>query len=395
MIDPVVMALSMIIIGQICLSVPLLLIRAKKYKECSSLALFLVANGLILMVPTVNKLFPEWYQFYTALSFPALFMLCPSLWFYVKGITAEQAWKPERKQAFHYALLIPGVMISVMILFLPENSYKAIFIENADVMDPFAIVLVVSILIMMLLWLGQCAYTFFRIIHRLVAFRKQLKNWFSNNRDKQLTWINWLLFIAMCTWVFSLMMVLSSNLFDDFLFSIRIEALFSLFLIWCLAHFGLQQKPIFTSQDDNEMLPQVLNKDEANNEGVKPLGTAKKYQRSALGTDQAERIANKITESMKKDKLYLDANLSLQKLAKHVAISPNYISQTLNETLNVNFFDFVNRWRIEAAKPQIVANQDTVLNIAFEVGFNARSSFYKAFKLETGKTPSEFRKNNN
>jgi AraC-like DNA-binding protein len=54
--------------------------------------------------------------------------------------------------------------------------------------------------------------------------------------------------------------------------------------------------------------------------------------------------------------------------------------------------DFVNQWRIEATKPKIIANQDTVLNIALDVGFNARSWFYKTFKQEAGKTPSEFRK---
>jgi AraC-like DNA-binding protein len=60
--------------------------------------------------------------------------------------------------------------------------------------------------------------------------------------------------------------------------------------------------------------------------------------------------------------------------------------------METNFFDFVNKWRIETAKPKIIANEDTVLNIAFGVGFNARSSFYKVFKKETGKTPTEFRK---
>jgi YesN/AraC family two-component response regulator len=117
-----------------------------------------------------------------------------------------------------------------------------------------------------------------------------------------------------------------------------------------------------------------------------------KYQRSALNTEQSNRIANKINDIMRKDKLYLDSCLSLQKLSNTIAISPNYISQTLNETLSTNFFDFINKWRIDAAKPKILANKDTVLNIALEVGFNARSSFYKAFKQETGKTPSEFRK---
>jgi YesN/AraC family two-component response regulator len=60
--------------------------------------------------------------------------------------------------------------------------------------------------------------------------------------------------------------------------------------------------------------------------------------------------------------------------------------------MGTNFFDYVNKWRIETAKPKIIANEDTVLNIALEVGFNARSSFYKVFKKETGKTPTEFRK---
>ena len=97
---------------------------------------------------------------------------------------------------------------------------------------------------------------------------------------------------------------------------------------------------------------------------------------------------------MQSEHLYLDSNLSLQKLAQHVSISPNYISQTLNQTLQLNFFDYVNQWRINAAKPEIIANQRSVLEIALAVGFNARSSFYKAFKQQTGLTPSEFRKQN-
>jgi YesN/AraC family two-component response regulator len=187
--------------------------------------------------------------------------------------------------------------------------------------------------------------------------------------------------------------VFSSNLFDNLLFNIRTEALLSLLLIWSLAHFGLQQKPGLTGYNDKSSINITPKKtDESNRTEADLAGTPRKYQRSALSREQSERIADKINAVMRQDKLYLDANLSLQKLASHVTISPNYISQTLNEKLSTNFFDFVNQLRIEAAKPKIIANQDTVLNIAFEVGFNARSSFYKAFKQETGKTPSEFRK---
>lgn len=383
----------MIIVGQVCLSVPILLRRGIKSSAYLPLALFLLASGTLALDSMVSSLFPHWYTLYTALSFPALFILCPSLWFYVEGITSSNPWKLHIKQARHYVLLLPALVISVMIMFLPKDTHTAIFIDDADVVGPYAITLVVSILIIMLLWLGQCVYTVFRIIRRLVAYRKQLKNLFSNNEDRELYWMNWLLLVAISTWLFSLVSVFSSNLFENLLFNIRTEAFLSLLLIWSLAHFGLQQKPGLIGYGDITTLNKKPESDNENsNEDGKELSTSKKYKRSALGTEQSKRIADKINQTMRNDKLYLDADLSLQKLASYVAISPNYISQTLNETLSINFFDFVNQWRIEAAKPKIIANQDTVVNIAFEVGFNARSSFYKAFKQETGKTPSEFRK---
>ena len=393
MSDPIVMTLTMIIVGQICLSFPILLSRGIKSAVYLPLAIFLLANGVLALNSIVGALFPNWYQLYTALAFPMLFVLCPSLWFYVEGITSEKPWKLEIKQLRHYLLLWPGIIISVVIMFLSKDMHAAIFIDDADVSDPLAIALVIGVLIMMLLWLAQCTYTVFRIVRRLVAYRKQLKDLFSNNTDKELNWMSWLLFVAISTWLFFLATVFSSYLLDNLLFNIRTEALLSLVLIWSLAHFGLQQKPGIAGIGDNEevnITPQ--NEDENNNETSGDSSTAKKYQRSALGTEQSDRIAGKINSIIKNDKLYLDANLSLQKLANYVAISPNYISQTLNETLSINFFDFVNQWRIEAAKPKILANQDTILNVALEVGFNARSSFYKAFKQETGKTPSEFRK---
>jgi len=405
----------MIMVGQICLSVPLLITRGIKSALCLPLALFLLANGALALEPMISTLMPHWYALYTALAFPALFVLCPALWFYVEALTSTTPWKIHKKQARQFFLLWPAMMVSVLILFLPKEMHTTIFINDGDAVGPLALTIVVSILVLMLLWLGQCVYTLSRIIHRLVAYRKQLKDLFSNNDDKELNWMNWLLLIAISTWLFSLATVFSSNLFDNLLFTIRTEAILSLLLIWSLAHFGLQQKPGLTETPSNlkEAHGAVVGiaatvEIELENEGLveqkkeykqeqeqgltQKRNSAKKYQRSALGSEQSDRIAAKINTVMETDELYLDANLSLQKLASYLAISPNYISQTLNETLSINFFDFVNQWRIEAAKPKIIANQDTVLNIALDVGFNARSSFYKAFKQETGQTPSEFRK---
>jgi len=391
------MIISMVMLGQILLSVPILLSRAMKSAIYLPLAIFLLANSTIALVPVVNAQFPDFSQLYNAIVFPVAFLLCPCLWFYIEGITAEKSWQLNRKQMRYFVLLWPAMLVGIMILFLPKDMYKDMFIDDLDVVAPFAIATAIGLLVMMMLWLGQCVYIAFRIIYRLVEYRKQLKNVFSNHDDKALNWMNWLLFIAISTWLFSLATVFSSNLFDNFLFNIRTESLLSLLLVWSLAHFGLQQKPVFTDYSESENESESVdiaaqNKEDPNNEGITVITPPMKYQRSALDTEQASRIADKINDIMSKEKLYLDSNLSLQKLSNHLVISPNYISQTLNETLCTNFFDFINKWRIEAAKPRILANQDSVLNVALEVGFNARSSFYKAFKQETGTTPSEFRK---
>lgn len=397
------MIISMVMLGQVLLSVPILLSRAMKSAIFLPLAIFLIANSTIALVPVVNAQFPDLSQLYSAIVFPTLFLLCPCLWFYIEGITAEEPWQLNRKQTRHFVLLWPALVISVMIMLLPKGVYTDIFINDIDAVTPLAIATVIGLLVMMMLWLGQCLYIMVRIINRLITYRKQLKNVFSNHDDKALNWMNWLLFIAISTWLFSLATVFSSNLFDNFLFNIRTESFLSLLLVWSLAHFGLQQKPGFTGYSEsvditapnketqNKVAP---NNETQNNEDNVEISSPMKYQRSALDAVQSSRIADKINNIMSNEQLYLDSNLSLQKFANHLAISPNYISQTLNETLCTNFFDFINKWRIEAAKPKILANQDSVLNVALEVGFNARSSFYKAFKQETGKTPSEFRKQN-
>ena len=71
--------------------------------------------------------------------------------------------------------------------------------------------------------------------------------------------------------------------------------------------------------------------------------------------------------------------------------APNAVSQTLNERIGSTFFDYVARWREEAAKPEIFTAKAIPLTIAMEVGFNSKWTFYKAFKNATGMTPADWR----
>jgi AraC-like DNA-binding protein len=116
-----------------------------------------------------------------------------------------------------------------------------------------------------------------------------------------------------------------------------------------------------------------------------------KYARSALTDAHAEQLATRIRSAMTQDALYLDPNLSLQKLSRHVGALPNQISQTLNEQIGSTFFDYIAHHRIEAAKPLIAEGVANSLTVSLDVGFNSRSTFYKAFKRATGMTPKVYR----
>ena len=98
---------------------------------------------------------------------------------------------------------------------------------------------------------------------------------------------------------------------------------------------------------------------------------------------------------MSVDKIYLNENLSLKEFALHLKTDPNLISFILNSHMDNNFYDFVNRYRIDEVKNKLndPANKHlTLLGIALESGFNSKTTFNRVFKQVTGITPTEFQK---
>jgi len=375
----------MLTLGQIILCSTFLLTRLSQAALYLPLAIFFLANGVIALGPLVFVLFPEWNTLYIAIMFSAWLLLAPMLWLYVEGLTSSKPWHLQKKHILQFLPFTLGLIVGALILSLPVAIRQAIFFENVDIDSGFPLLVVVAIFLLMLVWSIQSGYYFIRILVRLSQYRNKLKNLFANNEHRELHWLTFLILVIGITWFAAFSSLMSTLVVEYSIFGHRLGAILLLILVWSFAHFSLRQKPGFEGR-------YITNKTSDETEDSIASDSYKKYQRSALGQDQAQRIADKITLAMKQDNLHLESSLSLHILAKHLAISPNYISQTLNETMQTTFFDFVNKCRIETAKPKIIANEETVLNIALDVGFNARSSFYKVFKKETGKTPSEFRK---
>ena len=120
-----------------------------------------------------------------------------------------------------------------------------------------------------------------------------------------------------------------------------------------------------------------------------------KYKFSTLSAVKKKEILLRLKKNMEKNKVYLNPDLTLTKLAESTAIPAKHLSQIINEEYELNFNDFINRYRVDEAKRKLVdpaAKDFKLLRIAFEAGFNSKSVFNIAFKKSTGVSPSEFRK---
>jgi AraC-like DNA-binding protein len=120
----------------------------------------------------------------------------------------------------------------------------------------------------------------------------------------------------------------------------------------------------------------------------------KRYLKSALDETMMDEYEAKLKKYMQQSKVYLDTELSLDDLAHKIKIPKHHITQLLNDRVHKNFYSFINEYRIEEAMqklrdPEVDVN---MLSLAFDCGFNSKSSFNSYFKKITGVTPSAYRK---
>ena len=169
------------------------------------------------------------------------------------------------------------------------------------------------------------------------------------------------------------------GVFGDFNVDTIIFFFVTLF-IFSLGYFGIRHQGIFanSAQRTKEVIIP------ANESG---------YKNSGLKKEEAEALNQKLLKLMVNDKPYLEPKLTLSILADKLNTSTNYLSQTINQFQKVNFYDFVNTYRIEEFKYLVTDPKNknfSLLALAYDSGFNSKSSFNQVFKKQTGLTPSQF-----
>jgi AraC-like DNA-binding protein len=118
-------------------------------------------------------------------------------------------------------------------------------------------------------------------------------------------------------------------------------------------------------------------------------------KKALIPPEAAERVKTRLIRALKEDHLYRDEGLTLQSLAETLAVKPHQLSWLINDGFHVSFSTLVNGYRVEEVKSRLADtafNGSSILQTALEAGFNSKAAFNRAFKLQTGMTPSEYKK---
>ena len=129
--------------------------------------------------------------------------------------------------------------------------------------------------------------------------------------------------------------------------------------------------------------------------GKKPRPMTADSWRAQLSHNGLSHLVDRLHQYMLISRCYLDSGLTLKALAEQMKTQPSKLSRVFSQHLNVSFYDYVNKLRVEAAKEMLMDNGRqhlSVTDIMVQAGFNSNSVFYESFKRITGQTPAQFRK---
>lgn len=123
------------------------------------------------------------------------------------------------------------------------------------------------------------------------------------------------------------------------------------------------------------------------------VATLRKTAPPTLPPEVAVVMVERLRHAMEADRLFLDTELTVEKVGKHLGIAPKIISSVLNGHLRKSFNTFINEYRVEAVKQRLTDPTPalTLTGTAFECGFNSQATFQRTFRQQTGLSPTEYR----
>lgn len=300
----------------------------------------------------------------------------PLLFLYVSSMTPERRIRFSKMVPHFIPFILLNVLAIPFFILSPEEKLRVFYNHGED----FRWYIVIQQIFIVTTGLGYVLWSLL-LIHR---HRNQVKQWFSNTEKRNLRWLEYLSIGLGLIWVLVIFF------HDDVIFAGVVV------LVLFIGFFGINQLPIFynwqeiepgkpgpPTQTDVELKEPVTTEFESN----------VRYAKSGLKEEEAKALHFRLTELMEKEALYKKNDLTLQDLANRLDTPPNYLSQVINEMEHKNFYNYINSLRVREfirSASRGETKSYTLLALAFDSGFNSKSTFNKYFKESTGKSPSEY-----
>jgi AraC-like DNA-binding protein len=302
---------------------------------------------------------------------PTFLLIAPLLWFYTSELTGHRvslSWK----QVLHFLPFVSIVLFSLSFQWI-NSQHVITFLESHH--------RILNILFWLAVVIQFSCYQFF-IHKKWAAYQVLIQGEVSNTENINISWVRFFMAVFLLVNLFFLFSLFAVIHLDsrDWLWDVT-ALVFSL-SIFALGYKGILQREIF--HHDLATAPMET--------GPEPV-----VLKPAQGNERQDKdLINKLIGHMEQKRPYLDPELTLSSLAKALELNRSQLSQLINEGIGDNFYDFVNKYRVEEVKRLMVdpkVKNLNLLGIALEAGFKSKSTFNLIFKRFTGLTPTEYKKN--
>jgi AraC-like DNA-binding protein len=343
--------------------------------------LLIICAEMIIML--INE---TWFELYTIKILP--YTYGPMLLLYAKWITTENP-KFNLRYLWHFAPFFIFLIASLVYIDerVMDGTHGYLVIDR---FVSFRIVYGITFFISITAY----SVTTFVVIHR---HQKRLKQLVSFSSEK--ITLKWLLGLSITFYTGYVIMFIFGGI--DILVGFmpfnpyKLSFISLTLLTFLFGVFGFHQPSIFEEVVWYKGHEELLDLDADSNLNLEPdiEVDPKKYQKSGLRQEDVADLVNKIRKYMVIKKPFLDRELSIYDLSDQLRISRHTLSEVINEHMGMNFYNLVNEYRVKEVKERMKSDkyrQLTILAIAYDSGFNSKSSFNTIFKEKTGQTPSEY-----
>ena len=294
---------------------------------------------------------------------PTFLLIAPLIWFYVLELTGKRVGRNWRT-LLHF---LPFLLVITFSLTLGALGIKkaTAFVINGHLNS--------GVMFWTMVLVQFSCYQLF-IHKRWIRSREMMQHEVSNMEDVNISWVRFFMGVFLLVNAFFLFSLFASIHLQGGEWLWRAVALTFSLSIFALGYKGILQKEIFDTRHQAVQEPAGHN--------VSPPAP------------KDESLIRQVTNFMEERKPYLDPELTLSLLARELSMSRTQLSHLINDGIGDNFYDFVNRYRVEEVKRLMADprfNNYNVLGLALEAGFKSKSTFNLIFKRFTGLTPTKYR----